>query len=64
MFGEHIEKLSDLHNMIKFGLQRYHNLPVLKVNEVLFEDLKIIYTELCKDISNNEFKGIEHYLLK
>lgn len=62
MFHEHIEQLSDLDNMIKFGLQHYHNLPVLKTNDKLFENLKIIYTNLSNDISENKFKGIEYYL--
>lgn len=62
LFAEQIEKVEDITRCIDRGLREYKSLQEISADAEVYEKLNKIYKQLSKDLSNDQFEGIENYL--
>ena len=62
LFAEQIEKVEDITRCIDRGLRGYQSLQEICTDAEVYEKLNKIYKQLSKDLSNDQFEGIENYL--
>ena len=62
LFAEQIKTTEGITQYINRGLRGYKSLEVIRTDAGVYEQLNKIYKQLAKDLSNNQFEGIENYL--
>ena len=62
LFAEQIQTTEAITQYINRGLRGYKGLKVINTDAEAYDQLKKIYKSLAKDLSNNQFEGIENYL--
>ena len=62
LFAEQIKTTEGITQYINRGLRGYKSLEVIRSDAGVYEQLNKIYKQLAKDLSNNQFEGIENYL--
>ena len=62
LFAEQIKTTEGITQYINRGLRGYKSLEVIRTDAGVYEQLNKIYKQLAKDLSNNQFEGIEKYL--
>ena len=62
LFAEQIKTTEGITQYTNRGLREYKGLEVIRTDAGVYEQLNKIYKQLAKDLSNNQFEGIENYL--
>ena len=62
LFAEQIKTTEGITQYINRGLRGYKSLEVIRTDAGVYEQLNKIYKQLAKDLSKNQFEGIENYL--
>ncbi len=62
LFAEQIKTTEGITQYINRGLRGYKGLKVINTDAEAYDQLSKIYKQLAKDLSNNQFEGIENYL--
>ena len=62
LFAEQIQTTEGITQYINRGLRGYTGLKEIRTDSGVYEQLNKIYKQLAKDLSNNQFEGIENYL--
>ena len=62
LFAEQIKTTEGITQYINRGLRGYKGLEVIRTDAGVYEQLNKIYKQLAKDLSKNQFEGIENYL--
>ena len=62
LFAEQIQMTEGITQYINRGLRRYNGLKEISPDAEVYKQLTKIYKQLAKDLSKNQFEGIENYL--
>ena len=62
LFAEQIQTTEGITQYINRGLRGYKGLKETNTDAQVYKQLTKIYKQLAKDLSNNQFEGIEKYL--
>ena len=62
LFAEQIKTVEGITQYINRSLRGYKGLEEISADAGVYEQLNKIYKQLAKDLSNNQFEGIENYL--
>ena len=62
LFGEQIQTTEGITQYINRGLRGYKGLKVINTDAESYDQLSKIYKSLAKDLSKNQFEGIQNYL--
>ena len=62
LFAEQIQTTEGITQYINRGLRGYKGLEEISADAEVYEQLNKIYKQLAKDLSKNQFEGIENYL--
>ncbi len=61
-FAEQVQTTEGITQYINRGLRGYKGLKDTNTDAEVYKQLNKIYKQLAKDLSNNQFEGIENYL--
>ena len=62
LFAEQIKTVECITQYINRGLRGYKGLKVINTDAESYDQLSKIYKSLAKDLSKNQFEGIQNYL--
>lgn len=62
LFAEQIKTVEGITQYINRSLRGYKGLEEISADAGVYEQLNKIYKQLAKDLSKNQFEGIENYL--
>jgi hypothetical protein len=61
LFSDRIDSVDKLNKIIKVSLRNYHNLPIIRTNQEVYDIMKPLMWEICGDLSRNKYKDFEDY---
>jgi len=61
LFSDRIDSVDKLGKIIKLVLKRYHDLPVIRTDQEVYDIMKSMMWEICGDLSKNKYKDFEDY---
>jgi hypothetical protein len=64
LFEDRISDLNYLSGIIKYDLKNYHELPVIRSDEQVYEIMKKIMWNIASDLSTKKYKTAEVYFTK